>query len=134
MKEKLLYAAWLCMYILCVGLGTITERNAIVNIAMTALALIFFLPGVLLVWDGLRTDNKKQLLRVRIISICSLALTMLMIILNIVFVTAGDTAGAVLNDLLMLASAPMFCCYWRFISLFLWACLLVSSFPRMWKK
>lgn len=134
MKEKLLYAAWLGMYILCVGLGTITERNLIVNIAMTALGLIFFLPGGLLIWDGLRTHNRAQLLRVRIISICSLALTLLMIILNIVFVAAGDTVGAVLNDLLMLVSAPMFCCYWRFISLFLWACLLVSSFPRMWKK
>ena len=134
MKEKLLYAAWLGMYILCVGLSAITQRNTVVQIAMTALAVMFFLPGGLLVWDGLRSNNRPQLLRVRIVSLCSLALTLLMIVLNIVFVTAGDAVGAALHDLLLLVSAPMFCCYWQIIGPFLWACLLISSFPRMWKK
>ena len=39
--------------------------------------------------------------------------------------------GETLNDILILVSAPMFCCYWQGISLFLWACLFVSSFPKI---
>ncbi len=134
MKEKLLYLGWLCMYILCTGLGTLTGRNPVVSIAMTALGILFFLPGAVLVYDGLKSGNRKQLLRVRIISICSLVLTLALIVLTILLVGAGDTVGRVLNDLLLLVSTPMFCCHWRWLSLFLWACLLVSSFPQMWKK
>ncbi len=134
MKEKITYGIWLCLYILCVGLGTLTQRNAVVSFAMMLIALIFYVPGVYLLWEGIRTKNKNMLLRVRTVSLTSLILTLSLIVLNILLVTAGDNVGKILNDLLILFSAPMFCCYWRGISLFLWACLFVSSFPRMWKK
>ncbi len=134
MKEKLLYIGWLCMYILCAGLGTITERTVPADVALTMLGVMCFLPGAALVADGLRAGNKKQLLRVRIVCVCSLALTLVMIVLNILCVGAGEEVGVILNDLLAILSAPMFCFYWRGISVFLWAFLLVSSFPRMWKK
>ena len=134
MKEKVLYIFWLCFYILCVGLGTVTGRSAGLNIAFTVLSLLFFLPGILLLWEGVRTDNQKMLLRVRLVSGISLILTVSLIVLNILTVTAGAAVGKVLNDLLILVSAPMFCCYWRGLSLFLWACLFVSSFPRIWRK
>ena len=134
MKEKVLYIFWLCFYILCVGLGTVTGRSTGLNIAFTVLSLLFFLPGILLLWEGVRTDNRKMLLRVRLVSGISLILTVSLIVLNILTVTAGEAVGKVLNDLLILVSAPMFCCYWRGLSLFLWACLFVSSFPRIWRK
>lgn len=134
MKEKHLYWIWLCLYILCAGLGMITERNLAGNILLTALSLIFFIPGILLLHKGITKNNIKLLLQVRIVSLVSLALTLSLIVLNIVLVFAGETVGRLLNDLLILVSAPMFCCYLRGISPFLWACLFVSSFPRMWKK
>ena len=134
MKEKILYVFWLCFYILCVGLGTVSQRSAGLNIAFTVLSLLFFLPGILLLWEGVRTDNRKMLLRVRLVSGISLILTVSLIVLNILTVTAGAAVGKVLNDLLILVSAPMFCCYFRGLSLFLWACLFVSSFPRIWRK
>lgn len=134
MKEKVLYIFWLCFYILCVGLGTVTGRSTGLNIAFTVLSLLFFLPGILLLWEGVQTDNRKMLLRVRLVSGISLILTVSLIVLNILTVTAGEAVGKVLNDLLILVSAPMFCCYWRGLSLFLWACLFVSSFPRIWRK
>ena len=134
MKEKSLYGFWLCFYILCVGLGTVTGRSTGLNIAFTVLSLLFFLPGILLLWEGVRTDNRKMLLRVRLVSGISLILTVSLIVLNILTVTAGAAVGKVLNDLLILVSAPMFCCYFRGLSLFLWACLFVSSFPRIWRK
>lgn len=134
MKEKVLYVFWLCFYILCVGLGTVAERSTGLDIAFTILSLIFFLPGVLLLWEGVQSGSRKMLLRLRLVSLASLVLTVSLIVLNILTVTAGDKVGQVMNDLLILVSAPMYCCHWHWVSLFLWACLFVSSFPRIWKK
>ncbi len=134
MKERVLYCIWAGLYIICVGMGTITERTPALHIILTVLALAFFVPAVILLYDGLRTGSKKMLLRLRILSLCSLLLTLSMIVLNIVAVRADEQVGLVLNDLLILCSAPMFCSYWRGLSIFLWACVFVSSFPRMWKK
>lgn len=112
----------------------ISQRNLAGNIFLTLLSLIFFIPAIWLLYKGI-TENKPKILRtVRIVSILSLVLTLSLIVLNIVLVFAGETVGKLLNSLLILVSAPMFCSYLRFISPFLWACLFVSSFPRMWKK
>ncbi len=134
MKERILYLIWICLYIICVGMGTITQRSTALHILLMIFALIFFVPAIILLCDGLLTGNKKMLLRLRIVSLCSLSLTLCMIVLNILTVRAGEQVGLVLNDMLMLFSAPMFCTYWRGLSIFLWACVFVSSFPRMWKK
>lgn len=134
MKEKLLYLNWVCLYVMCVGFGTIVQRSVAGHIILMLLSLIFFVPGIILVYDGLKNDNKKMLRRVRIISLTSLFLTLSMIILNILLVRASEAVGNALNDILIVVSAPMFCCYWRGIGPFLWACLFISSFPRMWKN
>jgi len=134
LKERILYLIWLCLYIICVGMGTIIQRDTLMHIILMVLGLLFFVPAIILLYDGLTAGNKKMLLRIRIVSICSLVLTLSMIVLNIVAVKAGEDVGLVLNDLLILFSAPMFCTYWRGLSIFLWACVFISSFPRMWKK
>ena len=133
MKEKLLYLNWACLFVMCVGFGTIVQRSVAGHIILMLLSLIFFVPGIILVYDGLKNDNKKMLRRVRIISLTSLFLTLSTIILNILLVRASEAVGNALNDILIVVSAPMFCCYWRGIGPFLWACLFISSFPRMWK-
>ena len=134
MKKLVLYVLWLCMYIICVGMGTLTERTTALHILLSVLALLFFVPGILLLIHGFQTGDQKLLLQVRLISLASLVLTLCLIIVNIAAVQATEGVGNVLNELLILVSAPMFCAYWRVASLFLWACLFVSSFPRMWKK
>ena len=134
MKEKLLYLNWVCLYVMCVGFGTIVQRSIAGHIILMILSLIFFVPGIILVYDGLKSGNKKMLRRVRIISLTSLFLTLSMIILNILLVRASEAVGNALNDILIVVSAPMFCCYWRGIGPFLWACLFISSFPGMWKN
>lgn len=134
MKEKLLYLNWVCLYILCVGFGTIVQRSVAGHIILMLLALAFYVPGIILVYTGIRDQNKKMLRRVRIISLVSLFLTLSLIVLNILLVFASEAVGNALNDILIVVSAPMFCCYWRGIGPFLWACLFISSFPGMWKS
>lgn len=131
MKKQILYMLWLSLYILCVGLGTLTDRTTAGSVVLTILGIAFFVPGMLLLIHGYKTGDRKMLVRIRIISILSLGLTLVLIVLNILLVQAGSGVGETLNDILILVSAPMFCCYWHGISLFLWSCLFVSSFPRI---
>ena len=129
-KEIISYCVWLCLYILCVGLGTVEEINGIGKVLFVLTALIFFLPGVYLLYLGITQKEKKILLRVRIIAICSLALTVLVFSANVIAVGSSANVGRTLYDLLNLVSAPMFCSQYWILSLFLWACLLSASFQK----
>ena len=134
MKTKPLYWSWLGLYVLCAGLGFIPERNLFAQILLGLLSLAFYIPPALLLYRGIKANDKKLLIRIRRISLTCLVLTLLLIVANIVSVYASDAAGWILHTLLNLASVPMFCCYYRGIGPFLWACLFVSSFPRLWKS
>lgn len=134
MKKKNLYLIWLGLYCLCAGLGFIGERNAFVHILLGLLAIAFYIPAVLLLHQAITRQDKKLLLQLRLISLGCLLLTLLMIILTIVFVQAGASVGMALHIFLNLVSAPMACFFWPGFGLFLWACLFIASFPRLWRK
>ena len=129
-KELILYAAWLCLYILCVGLGTVEEVEGAGKVFFVLTSLVFFLPGIALLVLGRKEQNKKMILRVRIAAICSLALTVIVFCANVIAVGASGQVGNFLNDLLNLVSAPMFCAQYWVLSLFCWACLLSASFMK----
>ena len=129
-KEIISYCVWLCLYILCVGLGTIEEVEGIGKVLFILTGLIFFLPGAYLLYLGKKEQNKGIILRVRIASICSLVLTMIVFCANVIAVSADASVGRVLYDILGLVSAPMFCMQYWIVSIFLWACLLSASFTK----
>ena len=78
----------------------------------------------------LKEHNKKMIRRVRIVSICSLALTVIVFCANVAAVSASGAVGNFLYDLLNLVSAPMFCSQYWILSIFCWACLLSASFMK----
>ena len=119
---------WLCLYILCVGLGTVEKIAGIGKVLFVLSALIFFLPGVYLLCLGKKEQNRKIVLGVRICAICSLALTVIVFCINVMAVSAGASVGNNLYQVLNLVSAPMFCSQYWILSIFLWACLLSASF------
>ena len=126
-KEKLLYALWAGLYIVCVGLGTVDGARGFGKALLVATSLIFFLPGIGLLLHGIRAKNPKVLLRVRIVSIVSLSLTLVLLVANFLSIAASEQTGKVLQDILLLVSAPMFCSQYWVLSLFLWGCLLSAS-------
>lgn len=130
-KEWLLYAIWFCLYVLCVGLGTVENVEGAGKIFFVLTSLIFFIPGILLLILGKNARNKKMILRVRIVSICSLALTVIVFCANVIAVSSSNATGVFLNDLLNLVSAPMFCAQYWVLSLFCWASLFSASFQKM---
>ena len=134
MKTRNLYLLWLGLYILCAGLGLIQIRNAFIHILLGIFALAFYLPAILLLHQAITKGHKKSLLCVRYISLASLVLTLILFVANILCVYASETVGKLLDALLHLVSVPMFCCYWRIFGLFLWSCLFMGSFPKLWKN
>lgn len=134
MKQKLIYLLWLFLYIICVGLGTITESIPVLIVFQGLFALLFYVPPVLLAIEGLKEGQRRYLVQIRVISILSLVLTLIFMIANIASVYASEGVGNTLNQLYILVAAPMHCLPYGFISIFLWASLLMFTFPRIWKE
>jgi hypothetical protein len=121
------YICWGILYALCFGFGFVPEAEGITAFAMTGLAVMFFVPGFVLLW----LEQKKM---VRLISAVSLVGTMVTVMLNFLAVNASTGTGDFLYVLLGLVSAPMFCTRVWVVSLFLWACLLMSTFIKLPKQ
>lgn len=124
MSNKHLYAAWGVLYILTAALGFIPEADGLAAIGMTLLSILFFVPGFCLLYRG----EKK---RVLILSILSLALTVLFLLLNVWSVGMSRDMGDFLYWVLCLVSVPMFCSRFWILSLFGWACLLMGSLMKL---
>jgi len=126
MKEKIIYILWGCLYALCVGLGTVNNAQGFGKVLLILTALIFFIPGLYLLWLG-HKQNRKILVRLRWVAIASLSLTLGLLVANMFTVLLSEQTGKLLHEILALVSAPMLCGQYWSISLFLWACLLFGT-------
>lgn len=128
MKKRILYGLWAFLYVLCAGLSFIPEPTEVLQVGMTLLSLVFFVPGGILLVDAIRSKEKKNLFTLRLISIFSLGLTTVAYICNLLSATASDAVGTALYYVLLIVSAPMVTMGFEIVSLFLWACLLFATF------
>lgn len=123
-KEIVLYVVWLCLYILCVGLGVMASAaEGFGKVMMVLTALIFYVPGICLLVMGLKDEDKKLLLRLRLVCIVSLVLTLAALVGY--FMTGNNT----MFELLAIVSAPMLCGQYWALSLFCWAALMMATIP-----
>ena len=127
MKYRFLYALWGALFILCAGLGFIPEPAGVLRVLLTGLSILFFLPPAVLVWKGRREKDWMALSLVRNLSIASLSLSVLLIIANFLTVFRSELLGDILHGVLVVVSSPMICSGHWAMSLFFWACLLISS-------
>ena len=127
MKKNWLFALWGGLFILCAGLGFIPEPEGGVKILMTALSVLFFLPGFALLYGAEKGKNRQRIRLLRNLSAASLGLTLVALVLNFLCFAAGDAVGDGLYAVLVIVSSPMVCSGYWLLSLFLWACLLVKS-------
>ena len=130
MKTKSLWILWGALYALCTLLGFIPNPTSFLRVLTLTFALVFFIPGGILVYDALRQKKRSVLKAVRILSSCSLLLTLVVLVANFLGVLASDAVGSLLYVLLVLVSTPMVCSGFWVVSLFLWACLLMSTFLK----
>lgn len=134
MNKKKLYIAWAVLYGICAVLGFIHEPEGVLAGVMVTLSLLFFLPPAILLYRAIPREQWGTVRAVRNLSIASLALTLVMLVLNFLSLGASDAAGYVLYGLLIIVSSPMVCGQAWVVSLFLWACLLMVSLKYRKKK
>ena len=127
MKQPYLYAAWGGMFALCAALGFIPSPSVSLQVLMTLLSVLFFLPAALLLYGSHCSGDCTAAILIRNLSIASLGLTAVLIIANFLTVLAPETVGNMLHAILVIISSPMICCGNWALSLFLWACLMVCS-------
>ncbi len=127
MRKWILYGFWVAQFILCAVLGFIHNTDNLGKILQTVLGIAFFVPAVILLIDAIRQGDRKELLRLAVISGSSLGATMILLVVNVLSVGASVTVGNVLFGILTVVSAPMVCCRYWIVSLFLWACLLMGA-------
>ena len=127
MKNKILYLIWGGLFILCALLGFIPELEGFLSVVLLITALLFFVPGGLLLYNAYRNKDLSTMAVIRTLSLVSLITTLIFLVLNFLSVEAGEAAGNLLYGFLIIFSTPMVCSQNWLISLFLWACLLMAS-------
>lgn len=134
MKQKNLWLLWLCLYVICLIAGFIPDPTGFGKVVLVLLCLGFFVPGILLLCDAHRRQDKKALMSIRLVSLGSLALTVVFFIANLLSVFVSDVAGSVLHVFLNIVSVPMFAMQYWLLSLFLWSCLFFGTFLKLYRQ
>lgn len=134
MKQKALFVLWGGLFILCAGLGFIPQPEGFLRGLMTAAALGFFLVGWLILYRADKTGDRDSLLLVRNLSLLSLGLTLLLLVFSFLTLNVSQWMGDLVHVILVIVSSPMICSgYWS-LSMFLWACLLLTARSYLKKK
>ena len=132
-RKGKLVLAWGALYVICTIFGFIRTQNGLLQAIFALFSIGFFLPGGILLYEAVGEKDRKTVLRIRYLCIASLALTMLTLIGNVLTLPASEAVGERMYALLVLVSTPMISSQMWFISLFLWACLLMGSFFKKTK-
>ena len=130
MSRRTLYILWGALYIITAGLGFIPDNGGWLSYVLSAVGILFFVPGGVLLYRAVKYRNERERQRLRKLSMASLGATVVTLLLSMVFAGGSDVAGDVMHVLLGLVSAPMFCCRLWLISLFGWACMLMVSLQK----
>ena len=128
MKNKLLFALWGVLFIICAALGFMPDASYLWA------AFLFFLPPALVLYRAGKNADSASVKLVCILSALSLGLTLALLVANVLSVGASERMGTALYYLLVIISTPMVCGGHWAASLFLWACLLVAGGKLLRKK
>ena len=130
-NDLLMYIIWAVLYIGCVLLSLLDGVQGGGLVLIRIVSVLFFVPGWILAGWGVQDHNKRMLKNVRIVCLTSLILTTAALVANFLSVKATVQTGRIWNGILILVSAPLSIAPFWALSLFLWACTLMATFPRI---
>lgn len=130
MTNTLLYALWGALFALTAALGFLPETQGVLSVLRILASLLFFLPPAVLLVRAKRRGDERTRCLIRGLSLASLGITALTLVLSFLTVLAPQWVGNFLHCFLTIVSAPMMCGGVWVLSLFLWACLLISSLKK----
>ena len=134
MNQKLYFALWGGMFVLCAGLGFIPEPTGFLKVLLVLLGIGFFVPGFLLLNLAEKNGDRHTLALIRNLATASLGLTVVLLIANFLSVLGSELLGNILYYVLVIVSTPMVCGQYWGISLFLWAYLMIACMKALRKK
>lgn len=134
MNKKILFALWGGLFILCAGLGFIPEPSGVLSTAMTILAVLFFVPPALLLYQASKENDTAVCKLICWLSVLSLLLTLVLLILNFLSAAGSEVLGTILYYMLVIVTSPMICSGHWAMSMFFWACLLMTCLRELKKK
>ena len=124
MNQKTLFIIWGALFILTAVLGYFPA-----GWWSTAASILFFIPPFVLLHRGGRDTVRL----IRNLSALSLGVTLVVLILNFVLAVSTEILGNILHIVLTIVSAPMLASGYWVLSLFLWACLLMTGLKKLRK-
>ena len=135
LNKYILLAIWVGMFILCAVLGYLPPQEGANKWLLVIIAVLFFLPPALTVYQCQKEKDGKLLRLVRTVALVVLIATVALLVVNLLsiallLVMPEKTAlivGDVLYYALILVSTPMICGQYWGIGLIGWAALLWSS-------
>ena len=128
MDKRNLYFIWGGLFLLCAVAGFVPAKHEAFTWIRIALAVVFFIPPATLLYRAHKKAEKGTLRLIAILSGCSLVLSTVLLVLNILTVGESAAVGNAMYYLLTVISVPMICMDNWALSLFAWALLLVIAF------
>lgn len=125
---------WAALWAACAGLSAIPGPTGALQGLMVVLTLAFFIPPAWLLYRAIPRRELAVIRALRNASLGTLALTLVLLVVNLLSADASAAAGRVLYVLLVLVSVPMVCGQAWALGLFLWACLLMVCSSQLKKK
>jgi len=134
MNTKRLFGIWLIMFIICACLGFLPAPAGAAGVLCMILAVVFFVPPVLIVYRSWKNQDWENIRLVRNLAMGSLILTLVILIGNFFTLTVPEWVGDALYAVLVIVSTPMVCGQIWVISLLLWAALMWSCILLLGRK
>ena len=123
MSNTVLYALWGALYVLCAGMGFISNPGEWLQFSMLLMSIAFFLPPMVLIYRSDKNGDVRTLQLVKNLSLAWLIVASVLLVCNFLSATASERLGDILYGLLIIVASPMVCGdYWA-LTIFLWAWL-----------
>jgi hypothetical protein len=133
-QQTKLYIIWAALYGVCALLSLIPNPPSLLEAFMFILSMGFYVPGGILLYGAQKKGDRKTIRLIRYLAVGWLAVTAILLVLNITSV-AGDAAwGKLLYYTMALVSAPMISSQVWLLPMFIWACFLFVSFKKLPKE
>ena len=127
MNRKLLLTLWGGLFVSCAALGFVQVQGGALKWLMVLLGLVFFAPPVMLLRGAKERRDCAMAALVRNIAAGSLALTLMLLVANVLSLHGSVALGNALNVALAIVSTPMFCGQIWALSLFCWAFVMIAA-------
>jgi len=133
MSNTVLYAVWGGLFDLCAGLGLVAAPGEGMQVLMTVLSILLFVPPFVLNYRAAEKKDRRTLTLVRNLAFYWLVLASMLLVISFLTVFASEWLGNLMHVLLTIVASPMVACGNWALAIFLWACVFFDARSKLKK-